>query len=100
MRKMLYMLAAMTLALPACGGGSDGVPQTGTAVCTNDAQMQFVLGAMRDIYFWYDLLPANVDLSQYASPEELLAFLISFQPLDSFSFINSAEADAQFFGEG
>ena len=66
----------------------------------NEAQKQFVLDAMRDVYFWYTLLPANVDLSQHASPEALLAFLISFQPIDRFSFITSAEADSQFFGEG
>ncbi len=55
---------------------------------------------MLDVYFWYTLLPANVDLSQHASPEALLAFLILFQPIDRFSFITSAEADSQFFGEG
>ncbi len=98
MRKMLYLLAAMTLS--GCSVSGEGGPQSGTAACTNDAQKQFVLDAMRDIYFWYDLLPANVDLSRHASPEELLAFLISFQPLDNFSFINTAEADAKFFGEG
>ena len=102
MRKILYMLIAMTLTLAACSssGSGGGGPQVGTAACENDAQKQFVLDAMRDIYFWYDLLPANVVLSQHATPEALLAFLISFQPLDDFSFITTAEADAQFFGEG
>ena len=110
MRKFLYLLAAMTLTLSGCSssGSGDGGPQVGSAACTNDAQKQFVLDAMLDVYFWYTALPANVDLSQFAAPEELLAFLISFspinpltgQPIDRFSFINSAEADAQFFGEG
>ena len=102
MRKILYTLAAMTLTIAGCGGSSSGFggPQVGTAACTNDGQKQFVLDAMRDVYFWYSLLPANVDFSQHASPEALLDFLISFQPLDDFSFITSAEADAQFFGEG
>lgn len=102
MRKILYLLAVMTLTLSACSGSGSGGggPVAGTAACTNDAQKQFVLDAMRDVYFWYELLPANVDLTQYASPEELLAYLISFQPLDSFSFITSESADSQFFGEG
>lgn len=110
MRKFLYLLAAMTLTLSGCSSssGGDGGPQAGTATCTNDAQKQFVLDAMRDVYFWYTALPANVDLSQFATPEELLTALISFspinpltdEPIDRFSFINSAEADAQFFGEG
>ena len=55
---------------------------------------------MRDVYFWNDLLPATVDLSLYPTAEALLEFLISAQPLDGFSYIDSAAADAQFFGEG
>jgi len=55
---------------------------------------------MQDWYLWNDLLPTNVDISAYNSPEELLAFLTTFQPLDNFSHINTVEADTQFFGEG
>jgi len=63
---------------------------------------------MQDIYFWNASLPANVDLSAHASPEALLTFLASFspinpatgEPVDRFSFINSAAADSAFFGEG
>jgi C-terminal processing protease CtpA/Prc len=65
-----------------------------------DGQKQFVIDAMRDVYYWNDLLPANIDLNAYATPEDLLAFLISFQPLDDFSYIDLAASDAQFFGEG
>ncbi|MCI0516694.1 MAG: S41 family peptidase [Woeseiaceae bacterium] len=64
------------------------------------SQKQFVLDAMRDVYFWNTLLPANVNLASFAGPDDLLAHLISFQPLDQFSYINTAEADSQFFGEG
>ncbi|MEO0996060.1 MAG: S41 family peptidase [Pseudomonadota bacterium] len=95
------ILAAGTLA--ACGGGGgDTGPLTGVVPneCSLENQKQFVLDQMRDIYFWNTDLPASVDISAFATPEDLLAFLISFQPLDSFSFINSAQADAQFFGEG
>ncbi|MCZ6808443.1 MAG: S41 family peptidase [Proteobacteria bacterium] len=102
MRKFLYMLVAATLTFAGCSasdGGGAG-PQVGTPACENDSQKLFVLETMRDIYFWYDLLPVSVDGSLYASPEELLAFLVSFQPLDDFTFITSAEADAQFFGAG
>ena len=55
---------------------------------------------MNDVYFWNDLLPASVDLGAYATPEALLEFLRSFQPLDNFSYIDAAAADAQFFGAG
>jgi hypothetical protein len=102
MRKFLTMLAATALTVLGCSASDSGGggPQVGTAACENDSQKLFVLETMRDIYFWYDLLPVSVDGSLYASPEELLAFLVSFQPLDNFTFITSAEADAQFFGEG
>ena len=62
---------------------------------------------MRDWYLWNNLLPGNVDVDSYATPEALLAFLMTFspddgsgQPIDHFSYIGSAEADAPFFGEG
>jgi hypothetical protein len=102
MRNTMILLLAMLLAVTGCSSSDSAsdVPQVGTAECSIDAQKQFVLDTMRDVYLWYEVLPANVDLSAYASPEELLAYLISFQPLDDFSFINSAVADQQFFGEG
>lgn len=99
----LSMLLVVLAGLPGCSSSDNSgapIPQTGTAQCTNDAQKQFVLDTMREVYLWYDLLPVEVNLADYASPEELLAHLISFQPLDDFSFINSAVADQQFFGEG
>ena len=103
MRKIMLMIGVALLT--ACSSGGDGSiagtpPQTGTGSCTNDAQKQFVLDVMRDWYLWNNLLPADVDINAYGSPEELLAFLTSVQPLDDFSFINTLEADAQFFGEG
>lgn len=93
------MLAPILLAI-GCSSSDGGSPQAGTATCSVDGQKQFVLDRMNDVYFWNDLLPANVDLSAYASAEELLAYLVSFQPLDDFSFINLAEVDQQFFGAG
>ena len=62
---------------------------------------------MRAWYLWNDRLPANVDPTGFATPEDLLQFLTTFSPddgngnpVDRFSFINSAQADSQFFGEG
>lgn len=102
MRISFHILAAVALTVTGCtvSDSGGGVPQVGTSACTNEAQKQYVLDAMRDVYFWYDVLPADVDLSQHASPEALLDYLISFQPLDAYSYITSAVADAQFFGAG
>lgn len=104
-----FVVLSTVLLLAACGGGGgDGqAPETGTSACSNDGQKQFVLDNMRAWYLWNDQLPANVDLTGFATPENLLQFLTTFSPddgsgnpIDRFSFINSAQADAQFFGEG
>jgi len=101
MRKFSLMIVLAFLT--ACSGGSsDGglVPPPAADNCSSTAQKQFVLDFMRAWYLWNDLLPANVDINAFASPEELLAFLTTVQPLDNFSFINTLVADQQFFGEG
>ncbi len=102
----LFLVLLSTLAIAACSS-SDSAGVAPPTSCSIDDQKQFVLAAMNDWYLWNDRLPANVDINNYATPEELLAFLATFSPddgsgspIDRFSFINSAEADAQFFGEG
>ncbi len=96
-----WLLTILTAGLVACGGGSGDTGDVEIAdPCSNAGQKKFVLDQMRLWYLWNDLLPADVNLDDHATPEDLLAFLSSFQPLDNFSFINSAEADAAFFGEG
>ena len=102
-RALMTMATGGLVLLAGCSGGSgDGLaaPQAGTAACTTDAQKQFVLDTMRDVYFWNDLLPANVDLAAFATPEDVLAHLTGFQPLDSFSFIISIAEDEALFGAG
>ena len=105
MRNLLLILAALFAA--ACSSDDDGPGGVTLSSCSNDGQKQFVLDAMREWYFWQDRLPADVDIGQFAGPDDLLAFLTTFSPdngsgspVDRFSFINSAEADQQFFGEG
>jgi C-terminal processing protease CtpA/Prc len=96
----ILCLAAL-LANAACSGdGGPAVPQPGTSACSIDGQKHFVLEQMRDVYLWNDVLPDSVDLDAHATPEALLDYLISFQPLDDFSYIDLAAADAQFFAEG
>jgi len=110
MRKPIIILSALLVA--ACSssdGGSTGEPPV--AACSIEGQKQFVLDRMREWYFWNDRLPADVDLSQFATPDDLLAYLTTFSPdltpedgidnpVDRFSFINTAAADQAFFGEG
>jgi hypothetical protein len=68
--------------------------------CSNRDQKRFVRDAMMDWYLWNDLLPNKVKVGQYDGPVELLQDLTQVQPLDNFSYIGSALADAAFFGGG
>jgi len=108
MRKLSVLV--MAAALSACGGGSGSVtgPQIGAAACSVDGQKQFVLDRLYEWYLWNDLLPAGIDIANYASPEALV-FEVTTQlgpqdtnddPIDLFSSVGSLQADAEFFGEG
>jgi carboxyl-terminal processing protease len=107
MRKLIYVIAFA--ALTACSGGSSlSAPQTGTAACSNDGQKQYVLDRLYEWYLWNDLLPANINIADYATPEELVTRVTldfgpqdaNSDPIDFFSSVGSAQADSQFFGEG
>ncbi|MCH8866465.1 MAG: hypothetical protein IID58_06390 [Proteobacteria bacterium] len=108
MRNIFFIIASVFFV--GCGSSDDFGGQSGSVSCSNDEQKQFVWEVMQDWYLWNDLLPAQINIDDYASPEALLDALTTYspddgsgQPIDQsrgFSFINSAEADAQFFGEG
>ena len=109
MRNFIVILSAALVA--ACSSSDGANEEPPVAACSLEGQKQFVLDNMRAWYFWNDLLPAQVDISQFATPDDLLAFLTTFSPdltpddgidnpVDRFSFINTAAADQAFFGEG
>jgi carboxyl-terminal processing protease len=97
----LFILSGLLLQ-GGCTGDARPVspPPVSADACSIDGQKQFVLDRMREVYFWNDLLPGSVDIGAYPTPEALLEYLTSFQPLDNFSYIDLAASDAQFFGEG
>jgi len=95
--------AVLIAVLVMAGCGSSDSPLSAPPVaaeCPIDEQKQFVLDAMRDVYYWNDLLPDVVDLDGYATADDLLEDLISVQPLDNYSYIDALAADSQFFNEG
>jgi carboxyl-terminal processing protease len=103
-RRTLLCIGAC-IALTGCGGGSDNKGTLFT--CTVDAQKQSVAALMQEWYLFNDE-PAqqqkyvNLNLEQFATPDALLAALL-FEPLRydrNFSFLTTAAADQQFFGEG
>ena len=108
MRKLICLIAFAGLT-SACGSSSSaGGPQVGTAACSTDGQKQYVLDQLYTWYLWNDLLPANIDIADYATPEELVTRVtedfgpqdMNGDPIDLFSSVGSLDADQQFFGEG
>jgi len=98
-----FLIILASLALAACSGSDGG----GQGSCSNRGQKIFVRDAMQDWYLWNNLLPDNIPVRDYDSPEALLADLTTYSPddgsgnpIDIFSFIGSAAADAAFFGQG
>lgn len=106
MRKLSVFLLSLLLA--ACGSDSSITGPPPPTACDNNDQKQFVLDNLYYWYLWNDLLPANINIADYATPEEL-ATLVTQNfgpqqpgggPLDRFSSVGSLQADQQFFGEG
>jgi C-terminal processing protease CtpA/Prc len=109
MRNAICLLVIVSLA--ACGGGGGGgvtEPQVGSAACENDGQKRYVLDNLYFWYLWNDLLPADIDIADYTTPEELVRQVTrefgpqdaNGNPIDLFSSVGSAQADSEFFGEG
>ena len=101
---MRALVCFSVLAVLAACGSSDGggnAPPADTA-CSINEQKQFVLDVARDWYLWNDLLPAQINVDDYATPDALLADIRSYSPgmVDAFSAIGSLQADQEFFGEG
>jgi len=104
MRKILIVVLVATLT--ACGSGGDDNAGNGPISCTNGGQKEFVADVMWNWYLWTDLLPGRINGADFATPEDLLAYLTTFSPndgtgpVDTFSYIGSAAADEAYFGEG
>ena len=109
MRKLVVFLFS-TLLVAGCSSSSDDFTSGGSepTACSIDGQKQFVLDALYDWYLWNDLLPANIDIADYASPESLVFEVTTTfgpqdalgDPIDRWSSVGSLEADQQYFGEG
>ena len=109
MRKLIILLAMASLTFTACSSdGSGPAGPTSPAACSIDGQKTYVLDALYYWYLWNDLLPPNINIADYATPEELVTQVTQTYgpqkpgggPLDRFSSVGSLAADQQFFGEG
>ena len=105
MRKLLLM---SFVALLVTGCDNSDTFAGGPTSCSSDGQKQFVLDALYAWYLWNDMLPGDINIANYASPEQLVIQVTETygpkdangNPLDRFSTVGSLQADQQFFGEG
>jgi C-terminal processing protease CtpA/Prc len=96
MRILISLLLVATLTACEWSTGDDQEGYT----CSNRDQKRFVRDAANYWYLWNDLLPNKVKVSRYDTAVDLLDDLTAVQPLDTFSYLTSAFADAAFFGAG
>jgi C-terminal peptidase prc len=68
------------------------------ASCEPEDTKAFVHRVMRDVYFWSDTIPENVNYADFETPEQLLKFL-RYKERDHFSLLLS-KSDAQQFQDG
>jgi C-terminal processing protease CtpA/Prc len=106
MRKLPVIFLAALIA--ACGGGGGGggnadFTTPDTSECSNDEQKQFVLDNLYAWYLWNDLLPQDINIDDYASPEELIIRVTgefgpqgASGPIDRFSFVRTLESEQDF----
>jgi C-terminal processing protease CtpA/Prc len=106
-RLAIAALAALTVLASACGGGgggNGGGGGAGTAACSETPRKQFVLDATREWYLFTDLLPASVNIADYATAEDLLNALTATardQHKDRyFSYLTTKAAEDSLLGEG
>lgn len=108
MKKLAVFLSSALLVVGCSSSSDDSSNNAQPSTCSNDGQKQFVLDELYDWYLWNDLLPANIDIADYASPEELVfAVTTTFgpqdangEPVDRWSSVGSLQADQEYFGEG
>jgi C-terminal processing protease CtpA/Prc len=96
--------ATAAVLVTACGGGGDDAPAFSNDPCGVEAEKQFVLNTTREWYLFLELLPAQVQLSQFSTADALLDSLTATARAQNkdrfFSYIASIAEENQFFGAG
>jgi C-terminal processing protease CtpA/Prc len=107
MRKLIGLFLIALLAGCDSGASSSAAPPdpvVETGDCSNDDQKQFVLDNLYYWYLWNDLLPTDLSIANYDSPEQLITSVTrdfgpkdaNGNPLDLFSFVRSDQAEQEF----
>lgn len=72
-RMRALLAASCALAPLACQPDPLDIPPPES--CSVEAQKDWILSTMREVYLWNDLIPAEVDLSAYETPEDVVVGL-------------------------
>ena len=103
---LVAMLVALLTLASGCGGGAGGGSDTGVGAtaCSETARKQFVLNVAREWYLFPDLLPATVNLADFATAADLLNHLTATareQRKDRyFSYLTTRTEENSLLGEG
>ncbi len=107
---LLLAISTLTTLLAGCGGGggSGGSSAGGGGItggaCSESARKQWVLDVTREWYLFPDLLPASVDLTAYATAEDLLDALTATARAQGkdrfFSYLTTIAEETSILGEG
>jgi len=104
LQRFACVLVLASLAACGGGGGSGGgfVPPPGA--CSVAAEKTFVKDATNEWYLFPDLLPAQVDTSQFATAQDLLDYMTATARAEGkdryFSYVTTKTADNSFLQEG
>jgi C-terminal peptidase prc len=95
-RPWTLLTLLLTAAAPGCSASEEGLAPI--ADCSNSVKNERFLGLMKDVYLWYDKIPA-VDPAAYASPSELLE-AIRYTERDHWSYIADRVAVDAYYQQG
>lgn len=86
MKKLNWIAGLVMVVFWACEPKEDTLP-----VAPQQDVKKAIVESMREWYFWNGQLPTNIDLTKFATNEELLNGII-YKPLDRFSYLTTQEA--------
>lgn len=98
-----FALLCLAALLTACGGGGggDGVVPAG---CSVNDQKLFVRDATNEWYLFPELLPAQVNVGNFDTPQQVLDYMTAAARAQGkdryFSYVTTKDADSSFLQEG
>lgn len=93
--KIWGILLALAVGFSSCNPESDEVEP----IKVEDTIKKAIFDSMKDWYYWTNELPTSVDVSSYATNNDLLEDLM-FRPLDRWSYLTTSAAfNASFTGQ-